>query len=139
MLQRLARVDIEPAAPDGLLDYYCAGWAVADPARILEAAAPNYHFYDPLVGRFSPQSLPQYFELLRLRLARAGMINRCDLAFFLRGPMTGAAGRPRFWREAPRIGLTGIAEIVLGPYGVVAERVAYDLNLASDLLCRAFD
>jgi hypothetical protein len=43
----------------------------------------------------------------------------------------------QFWREAPRIGLTGVAEIEIGERGVVAERVAYDLNMASDMLCRA--
>jgi hypothetical protein len=43
----------------------------------------------------------------------------------------------QFWREAPRIGLTGVAEIEIGEQGVVAERVAYDLNLASDILRRA--
>ena len=42
----------------------------------------------------------------------------------------------QFWREAPRIGLTGVAEIEIGERGVVAERVAYDLNLASEILCR---
>jgi hypothetical protein len=43
----------------------------------------------------------------------------------------------QFWREAPRIGLTGVAEIEIGERGITAERVAYDLNLASDILCRA--
>jgi hypothetical protein len=42
-----------------------------------------------------------------------------------------------FWREAPRIGLTGISRIEVGERGVVSESVAYDLNLASDLLRRA--
>jgi hypothetical protein len=41
-----------------------------------------------------------------------------------------------FWREAPRIGLTGITRIEVGEHGVISERVAYDLNLASDLLRR---
>jgi len=45
--------------------------------------------------------------------------------------------RLRFWREAPRIGLIGITEVEVGERGVIAERVAYDLNLASDILCRA--
>ena len=44
----------------------------------------------------------------------------------------------QFWREAPRIRLTGVAEIEIGERGVEAERVAYDLNLASGILCRAF-
>ena len=43
----------------------------------------------------------------------------------------------QFWREAPRIGLTGVAEIEIGEQGITAERVAYDLNLASDILRRA--
>jgi hypothetical protein len=43
----------------------------------------------------------------------------------------------QFWREAPGIGFTGVAEIEIGERGVVAERVAYDLNLASDILRRA--
>ena len=42
----------------------------------------------------------------------------------------------QFWREAPRIGLTGVAEIEIGERGITAERVAYDLNLAFDILCR---
>jgi hypothetical protein len=42
----------------------------------------------------------------------------------------------QFWREAPRIGLTGVAEIEVGEQGVIAECVAYDLNMASDILCR---
>jgi len=136
MLQRLDRAERDKALELWLLDYYVAGWAEADPARILEATAPNYHFHDPLVGLFSRQSLPHYFEILRARCARAGAVERSDFAFFLRGPMIGPGGSQQFWREAPRIGLTGTAQIVVGPYGVIAERVVYDLNLASDLLCR---
>ena len=37
-------------------------------------------------------------------------------------------------REAPRLGLTGITFITLGARGVLAEKVAYDLNLASEIL-----
>ena len=136
MLQRLDRAGSEQALQEWLLDYYVRGWAEADPVRILEATAPNYHFHDPLVGLFSRQSLAHYFEMLRGKCARAGAIERCDLAFVLRGPMRGSNGSQQFWREAPRIGLTGIAQIVVGPYGVITERVAYDLNLASDLLSR---
>jgi hypothetical protein len=134
MLQRLDRAGSEQALQEWLLDYYIRGWAEADPVRILEATAPNYRFHDPLVGLFSRQSLAHYFEILRGTCARAGAIERCDLAFVLRGPINGSQ---QFWREAPRIGLTGIAQIVVGPYGVITERVAYDLNLASDLLRRA--
>jgi hypothetical protein len=44
----------------------------------------------------------------------------------------------RFWREAPLIGLTGVAEVEIGERGVIAERVAYDGNLASDTLRRSW-
>jgi hypothetical protein len=37
-------------------------------------------------------------------------------------------------REAPRLGLTGITFITIGDRGIIAERVAYDLNLAMDVL-----
>jgi hypothetical protein len=59
-----------------------------------------------------------------------------DVAFFLSGPMDRPSdvGSLQFWREAPRIGLTGVAEIEVREQGVIAERVAYDLNLASDTL-----
>ena len=96
---------------------------------ILSATAPNYCFHDPLVGRFARASLPRYFILLHEKFARAGAVKRCDVAFILHGPMTGTHGR-QFWREAPRLGLTGTSELVVGPHGIVAERVAYDLNLA---------
>jgi signal transduction histidine kinase len=56
------------------------------------------------------------------------------MAFFLRGPMDARSNELQFWREAPRIGLTGIARIEVGERGVSAECVAYDLNVASDLL-----
>ena len=39
-------------------------------------------------------------------------------------------------RQAPGLGLTGTSEIILGPHGIVAERVAYDLNLACGQLRR---
>jgi hypothetical protein len=40
----------------------------------------------------------------------------------------------QFWREAPRLGLTGVGEIEIGRLGVISEHVTYDLNLASDML-----
>ena len=48
------------------------------------------------------------------------------------GPMDGplSRGRLKFFREAPRLGLTGISFITIGEHGVIAESVAYDLNLA---------
>ena len=39
-----------------------------------------------------------------------------------------------FFREAPRLGLSGISVITLGAHGVIAECVAYDLNLATEVL-----
>src|ERR1700755_1978293 len=113
MLQRLDWIDRERTCQQLLLDYYRAGWAAADPARILEAAAPNYHFYDPLVGLFSRLTLAHYFEILRRKCARAGSIERRDLSFILSVPMHGSTDQ--YWRDAPQIGLTGIAQIVVGP------------------------
>jgi hypothetical protein len=43
-------------------------------------------------------------------------------------------GELQFCREAPMIGLTGICKVKLGDQGVIAENVAYDLNLATELL-----
>lgn len=123
-------------AEDWLLDTYVEGWAAADADLILRATAPDYLFDDPLVGRFARASLPRYFALLRERFARAGAIKRRDVAFSLSGPIIGTLGL-QFWREAPAIGLTGTSEIVVGPHGIVAERIAYDLNLASGQLRRA--
>jgi hypothetical protein len=120
-------------AEDWLLDTYVEGWAEADADLILSATAPDYLFDDPLVGRFARASLPRYFTLLRERFARAGAMKRRDVAFMLSGPIIDTFGL-QFWREAPGIGLTGTSEIVIGPHGIVAERTAYDLNLASGQL-----
>jgi hypothetical protein len=106
--------------------------------KIVDATAPSYRFTDPFVGSFDARSLHKYFDLLQDRLSCTGAISRRELAFFLRGPMKLRSHKElQFWREAPRIGLTGVAEIEIGERGVVAERVAYDLNMASDILCRA--
>jgi hypothetical protein len=119
-----------------LLDLYFAGWAEANPAKILAATAHDYRFDDPLVGRFSRLTLPVYFERLQARLACAGAIAAQDFGFHIRGPMDGTRrrGRLEFFREAPRLGLTGITVITLNRDGVIADSVAYDLNLACDLL-----
>ena len=122
-------------AEDWLLDTYVDGWAQADADLILSATAPNYCFHDPLVGLFAHASLPRYFTLLHEKFAHAGAMKRCDVAFNLHGPMTGARGL-QFWREAAGLGLTGITDIVIGPHGIVSERVAYDLNLACGQLRR---
>jgi hypothetical protein len=126
------------ANPTSPLDQYIEGWAQIDLKMILDATAPGYRFTDPFVGSFVGQSLHKYFDLLQDRLSRLGAISRRDLAFFLQGPMKRRSLKElQFWREAPRMGLTGVAEIEIGERGVASERVAYDLNLASDMLCRA--
>jgi hypothetical protein len=121
---------------DSILVRYLEGWAEADPAKIANATAEDYDFHDPLVGRFSKRTLPEYFALLRSRFGIAGVAATRDLAFTLRGPMLSASrlARHQYWREAPRLGLTGLSEISARPEGVVAEAVAYDLNLASETL-----
>jgi hypothetical protein len=124
------------ANPTSCLDQYIEGWAQPDLEKILDATGRGYRFTDPFVGSFIGQSLHKYFDLLQDRLSRIGAIGRRDLAFFLRGPMKQSPQELQFWREAPRIGLTGVAEIEIGERGVVAENVAYDLNLTSDMLCR---
>ena len=130
--------DRAEAAWRNLLDDYLAGWAEADPLKIIAATAPGYRLDDPLVGLFTRWSLPQYFDELQRRLAASGPLLPRDLAFVLHGPMDHSSSRLglKFWREAPRLGLTGIATIQVGERGVIAETTAYDLNLASDLLQR---
>ena len=128
----------QEASQTSTLDCYLEGWAEANVGKILDATASSYRFRDPFVGTFSRRSLREYFDVLRDRLSRAGAIRRSDLAFFLRGPMdqTSHPNGLQFWREAPRIGLTGVTQIEVGERGVIAERVSYDLNLAFDMLCR---
>ena len=126
--------------PIGILSLKCylEGWADANSATIVAATAPDYHFHDPFVGSFSHSTMHEYFDLLQDRLSRAGMIRRTDVAFFLSGPVTrlAYAGKFQLWREAPRVGLSGVSEIELGPLGVITETVAYDPNLASETLRR---
>jgi hypothetical protein len=118
------------------LDWYLEGWAEANVSKIFAATAHGYRFDDPLVGAFSRWSFPVYFEHLRDRFARAGAVTVQDFAFSISGPMNGPRrrGRLKFFREAPRLGLTGVTIITIGERGIIAESVAYDLNLASDLL-----
>ena len=137
VVQLLDRARDQNANPTSPLDRYIEGWGQADLEKILEATAPSYRFTDPFVGSFDARSLHKYFDLVRNRLSCTGAISRRELTFFLQGPMKLRSPRElQFWREAPRIGLTGVAEIEIGERGVVAERVAYDLNLASEILCR---
>ena len=111
------------------LDHYVEGWAEADVDKIFDATAPSYQFTDPLVGSFSGRLLHEYFDTLQCRFSRAGTIT---------GPLERRSnGRDlRFWREAPLIGPTGVAEVEIGERGAIAERVAYDGNLASNTLRR---
>jgi hypothetical protein len=120
-----------------LLDRYLEGWAEMNFRKIFAASTHGYCFDDPLVGQFSRWNLPAYFEQLRARFARAGAAEPRDFAFVIRGPMAESLqrGTMKFCREAPRLGLTGITLITIGERGVIAESVAYDLNLASHLLC----
>ena len=136
VLQSLHRARDRKASLPSLFDRYIEGWAEADVRKILDGTAPGYRFDDPFVGRFSGRWLYDYFDLLQDRLSRAGAISRLDLAFFLCGPMERRSHLRglQFWREAPRLGLTGVGEIEIGRLGVISEHVTYDLNLASDML-----
>jgi hypothetical protein len=120
------------------LDRYIDGWAEANVEKIFNATAPSYRFSDPLVGTFYGTSLDKYFDILQYRVSQVGPVAKDELYFFLRGPLEGRSNDNdlRFWREAPRIGLTGVAEVEVGERGVIAERIAYDGNLASDMLYR---
>jgi hypothetical protein len=136
MLQRLDRSHAHKVTLDWPLGHYREGWAEVDPDKIFDATAPDYCFHDPLVGSFSRSTLTRYFAAVTARMARAGGARRQDLAFFLHGPLAEPTPTLRFWREAPRIGLTGVSEVIVGPAGIIAERVNYDLTLASELLRR---
>ena len=119
-----------------LLDRYLEGWAENNLSKISSAMAPGYCFDDPHVGQFSRWSISLYFERVRTRFASVGGCTARDLGFFLHR----STDRPRscgqltFFREAPRLGLTGVTTITIGEHGVVAEAVAYDLNPALDVL-----
>jgi hypothetical protein len=119
-----------------LLDLYLEGWAEANAGKIFAASAPGYRFDDPLVGQYSRWTLPLYLEQLRLRFADTGPVATGDLAFLLRRQPDGAwpYGDLHFFREAPRLGLSGVSIITVGARGVRAESVSYDLNLASEVL-----
>jgi hypothetical protein len=137
VVKLLDRVRDQNANPTSPLNRYIEGWAQTDLEKILDATAPSYRFTDPFVGSFDVRSLHKYFDLLQDRLSCMA-ISRRELAFFLQGPMKLRSHKElQFWREAPRIGLTGVAEIEIGERGVATERVAYDLNIASDILSRA--
>ena len=119
-----------------ILALYIAGWSEADPHKIADATAAEYVLDDAFVGRFSSRSLPKYFEILRSRFGATAPTAQNDLAFALRGPLDGSSAEPihRYWREAPHLGLTGVTSITVTPRGVVADAVAYDLNMACEIL-----
>src|SRR5262245_49636355 len=100
-----------------LLDCYVAGWAETDFVKILAATAADYRFHDPYVGSFSRWSLHEYFDRVCTGLSRMGAISRADMAFVLRGPVDSRADGLEFWREAPRMGLTGISRNEVGARG----------------------
>ena len=131
-----ASVEVRLLVANSMLARYLEGWAEADPAKIADATAEDYDFYDPLVGRYSRQTLPRYFALLWSRFAVAGVTRVQDLAFTLRRPMLGPShgARRQYWREASQLGLTGVSEIMVTHRGVAAEAVAYDLNMACETL-----
>ena len=115
---------------------YREGWAEANWQKIFAATADEYCFDDPLIASFSRWNLSTYFERLHAKFARVGAIDAKDIAFILSGPMDGSwhRGCCTFFREAPRLGVSGISVITLGAHGVIAECVAYDLNLATEVL-----
>jgi hypothetical protein len=135
------RVIGQTAVASALLACYREGWAEANLTKMIAATSPGYRFHDPLVGSFSSRSLHGYFDALQDRLSSGGIVARRDVVFFLSGPMNQRSrpGQLQFWREAPRVGLVGVSEIEFGEHGVIAERVAYDLNMASDMLRRFCD
>jgi hypothetical protein len=114
------------------LDRCLEGWAKLSLEEIIDATAAGYCFRDPFVGAFSRWFLHEYFNVLMHRCSRAGAVKLRDIAFELHSPIEGIW----FWREAPRIGLTGVTLIEVGEQGVIGENIAYEGNLASDMLCR---
>lgn len=126
----LGRIEAE------LLTLYITGWSEADPSKIADATAAGYVLDDAFVGRFSSHDLPQYFEILCSRFGATAPTAQKDLVFTLFGPMDGPSGEPirQYWREAPRLGLTGVTRITVTPKGIAADRIAYDINMALAIL-----
>ena len=114
VLQLVDRLSDHGTDRNLLLDCYRQGWAEVNLAKILAATTRRYRFYDPLVGSFSRWSLHEYFDRVQDRLSRSGAIGLQDMAFFLRGPMGVRPNELQFWREAPGIGLTGVAQVESG-------------------------
>ena len=119
-----------------LLDRYLEGWAENNLSKISSAMAPGYCFDDPHVGQFSRWSISLYLKGFG-QDSPASVDARLGIsAFSFTGRPTGhaVAASSRSFREAPRLGLTGVTTITIGEHGVVAEAVAYDLNPALDVL-----
>src|SRR5262245_63191359 len=97
----VARASVEERflGANSMLARYFEGWAEADPAKIADATAEDYDFHDPLVGRYSRRTLPQYLALLRSRFAVLGVAPVQHLAFTLRGPVVGSfhGARRQYW------------------------------------------
>jgi|SRR5262245_40418625 len=87
---------------------------------------------DCLVGNFSHRSLLAHFEGLQASFVFEGTTRRSDVTFYFHSRVDGPAyrGKLQLWWEAPHLALTGTTEI--GENGVIVERVACDLKLASD-------
>jgi hypothetical protein len=85
---------------------------------------------------FSASALPGYFEAPRSRNRLGTLAGHHHVAFLLRGPMDvlSERGELQFCREALHLGLTGISLIRVGASGVISERVAYNLSMASEQL-----
>ena len=122
VLQALGQARDQKESRPSLFDRYIEGWAEADVGKILDGTAPSYRFTDPFVGSFSGRSLYEYFDLLQDRFSRGGR-SAASILFF---PVRSRERRShvkglQFWREAPRLGLTGVSEIEIAEGGVIAE------------------
>ena len=113
----------QKASRTSLLARHREGWAKLNVDEIVDATAAGYCFHDPLVGTFSRWSLLEYFDVLVHACSSAGAVKRRDIAFELHGPIEGLShlGGIWFWREAPRIGLTGVTQIKVVEQGVIVK------------------
>jgi hypothetical protein len=118
---------------------YLEGWAEVSPGKIRAATAPEYCLNDPFIGSFSRWSIGGYLKRLHWKFVCADYFTSMhDLAIVMHGPMPESLQQAplKYFREAPKLGLTGIACITVGDSGVTGETVAYDLSLASEILRR---
>ena len=117
---------------------YMQGWAEADPDRIRAVTPCSYVLDDPVLGIFGRENIEDYFALIADLFEGTGRVDRRDVIFCLHGPVWPTTATPHllFWREAPRLGLSGISRIDLECGRVCREHVTYDLSLAVDVLRR---